>query len=141
MDFIYDNVSGEIVLLLGNKSKCVLMVSVYSGVGENPLNLVGDPHFHKVFFRTVNRCAELLHLPSTNAYQRIWQHMDAAWVCCCCCPSFHVSDDFYVHSVIIESQCVSNEKFNETLFVDQGQDLKRIMKSPISSHIIGCFSS
>lgn len=46
-----------------------------------------------------------------------------------------------MHSVIIEAQCVSNEKFNETLFVDQGQDLKRIMKSPISSHIIGCFSS
>lgn len=67
--------------------------------------------------------------------------MDVAWVCCCCCcPSFHVLDDFYMHSVIIEAQCVSNEKFNETLFMDQGQDLRRIMKSPISSHIMACFS-
>lgn len=45
-----------------------------------------------------------------------------------------------MHSVIVETQSISNEKFNETLFMDQGQDLRRIMNSPISSHIMGCFA-
>lgn len=45
-----------------------------------------------------------------------------------------------MHSVITEAQCVTNEKFNETLSMDQGQGLRRIMKSPISSRGMGCFS-
>lgn len=57
-----------------------------------------------------------------------------------CCPRFHVRGDLYMHSVITEAQCVSNEKFNETLSVDRGQGLRRIMKSPISSRSMGCFS-
>lgn len=47
-----------------------------------------------------------------------------------------------MHSIIIDAQCVTNEKFNETLSrtSGQGQGLRRIMKSPISFHCMGCFS-
>lgn len=45
-----------------------------------------------------------------------------------------------MHSVITEAQCVTNEKFNETLSMDQGQGLRRIMKSLISSRSMGRFS-
>lgn len=45
-----------------------------------------------------------------------------------------------MHSVITEAQCVINEKSNETLYMDQGQSLRQIMKSPISSRSMGCFS-
>lgn len=45
-----------------------------------------------------------------------------------------------MHSVITEAQCVINEKSNETLYMDQGQSLRQIVKSPISSHSMGCFS-
>ncbi len=37
-------------------------------------------------------------------------------------------------------QVVTNEKFNETLSMDRGQGLRRIMNSPISSRSMGCFS-
>lgn len=51
------------------------------------------------------------------SYQKTWWHKDAALVCCC--PSFYVWGDLSVHSVITEAQCVTNEKFNETLSMDQ----------------------
>lgn len=38
----------------------------------------------KYFSRIVNRYAAAVHLPSTNAYQRIWQRRDTACVCCYC---------------------------------------------------------
>lgn len=61
----------------------------------------------------------MLHLPRTNALIRgLGSTRDAA-LACCCCPSFHVWGDLYMHSVITEAQCVTNEKFNETLSMDQ----------------------
>lgn len=38
----------------------------------------------KFFFRIVNRYAAAVHLPSTNAYQSLWQRRDTACVCCYC---------------------------------------------------------
>lgn len=38
----------------------------------------------KLFPRIVNRYATAVHLPSTNAYQRIWQQRDTACVGCHC---------------------------------------------------------
>lgn len=38
----------------------------------------------KFFPRIVNRYATAVHLPSTNAYQRIWQQRDTACVGCYC---------------------------------------------------------
>ncbi len=63
-------------------------------------------------------CSPVLFAKYKCSYQRTWQHRDAAWVRCCC-PSFHVWGDLYMHSVITEAQCVTNEKFNETLSMDQ----------------------
>lgn len=62
-----------------------------------------------------------------------------------CCPSLlslPLGGDLYIHWVITAAQCVTNEKLNETLRVDQrqGQGLSRIMKSPISSRSTGRFS-
>lgn len=52
------------------------------------------------------------------SYQCSRQHRDAARAHCCR-PSFHVWGDLYMHLVITEAQCVTNEKFNETPSMDE----------------------
>lgn len=86
-------------------------------------NLMGHPFFFIHSFYKFLDCKQMCTtVPFARykcSYQRTWQHRDAAWVHCCC-PSFHVWGDLYMHSVITEAQCVTNEKFND----DQGQGLR-----------------
>lgn len=100
---------------------------------------MGGPIFLHVCQDCKQMCSSGL-FTKHKCFQRTWRHGDAAWVCFCCRPSFHVLGDLYMHSVLTKVQCLSNENLYETLSMNQDQDLRRIMKSSISSHIMGSFS-
>lgn len=103
---------------------------------------MGDPFFNKSFFQTVNRCAVLFHLPSTNALIRglgstgmqpvsvVVVPPFMSEVICICIQSLQKLSVSLMRSLMRLSPWTS----------DQGQGLRRIMKSPISSRSMGRFS-
>lgn len=98
--------------------------------------------FYKLSFQAVNRFAVLFHLPSTNALIRGLGN-----------TGMHPGSVVVVSPVMSEEICIcieSLQKLSVSLMrslmrlslrtSDQGQGLRRIMKSPIFSRSMGCFS-
>lgn len=76
-----------------------------------------------------------------RSYHKTWQQKDTAWVCFCC-PFFH--DVICICIQSLQKLCVSLMRSLMRLppwTSNQGQGLRRIMKSPISSRSMGCFSN
>lgn len=116
--------------------------SAYSSLSSWLIEFNGGPvFFYKLFSHTVSRCEILVHLPSTNALIRRpggtrmlhWSVVVPPFmseVICLCIQSLQKLSVSLMRSLMRLSPWTSN----------QGQGLRRIMKSPISPRSMGCFS-